>query len=190
MKRRRAVQINDYQHQYGRPGVITGDPRIYGRVYLGSRGILYADPTLSGTYKITNRKSGLSLTVPGSSKTRGTQLVQSAFNGGLDQQWEISANSNGTYMIKNKMSNQSVNVSGESSTDGFQIIQWKNGAAHNQGWLLEPIGDGNFKMISKITDKAITVENASDADGANIVQGTYTSDGTTNDEWKVEFQRG
>ena len=41
------VRINDDAHQYGYGGqVVTGDPRIYGRVYMGSngRGILYADP--------------------------------------------------------------------------------------------------------------------------------------------------
>jgi xyloglucan-specific exo-beta-1,4-glucanase len=41
------VRINDDQHQYGNAGdAITGDPRIYGRVYLGTngRGVLYADP--------------------------------------------------------------------------------------------------------------------------------------------------
>ncbi len=41
------VRINDAAHQYGYGGqVITGDPRLYGRVYMGSngRGILYADP--------------------------------------------------------------------------------------------------------------------------------------------------
>ncbi len=41
------VRINDDRHQYGnRFRCITGDPRIYGRVYVGTdgRGILYGDP--------------------------------------------------------------------------------------------------------------------------------------------------
>ncbi|MBB2912026.1 chitodextrinase [Streptosporangium becharense] len=40
------VRINDDAHQYGNMGeALTGDPRIHGRVYLGTngRGILYAD---------------------------------------------------------------------------------------------------------------------------------------------------
>jgi xyloglucan-specific exo-beta-1,4-glucanase len=40
------VRINDDQHQYGWTGkIITGDPRIYGRVYVGTngRGIVYGD---------------------------------------------------------------------------------------------------------------------------------------------------
>ncbi|GAB2471899.1 hypothetical protein GCM10027187_45050 [Streptosporangium sandarakinum] len=44
------VRINDDRHRYGNMGdAITGDPRIHGRVYLGTngRGVLYADP--SGT---------------------------------------------------------------------------------------------------------------------------------------------
>ncbi len=40
------VRINDDDHQYGKTFVVTGDPRRYGRVYLGTngRGILVADP--------------------------------------------------------------------------------------------------------------------------------------------------
>ncbi len=55
------IRINDDQHQWGWTGkTITGDPRIYGRVYVGTngRGILYGDisgatptftPTPTGT---------------------------------------------------------------------------------------------------------------------------------------------
>jgi photosystem II stability/assembly factor-like uncharacterized protein len=40
------VRISDAKHEYGTRGVVTGDPRIYGRVYMGTngRGVFYADP--------------------------------------------------------------------------------------------------------------------------------------------------
>ena len=38
-------RINDDAHQFGTIDVIAGDPRVYGRIYLGSagRGILYGE---------------------------------------------------------------------------------------------------------------------------------------------------
>ena len=40
------VQIDDQDHHYGHIGVISGDPKVFGRVYLGTngRGIPYGDP--------------------------------------------------------------------------------------------------------------------------------------------------
>ena len=40
------VRINDDQHQYGVINRVTGDPRIFGRVYLATsgRGIIYGSP--------------------------------------------------------------------------------------------------------------------------------------------------
>jgi xyloglucan-specific exo-beta-1,4-glucanase len=59
------IRINNDQHQYGQTTVITGDPRIYGRVYFGGQdGIIYGDLP---AYKLINRKSGLVLDVSGSS---------------------------------------------------------------------------------------------------------------------------
>ena len=39
------VRINDEQHQYGFISHVTGDPRVYGRVYFatGGRGVIYGD---------------------------------------------------------------------------------------------------------------------------------------------------
>lgn len=37
------VRINDDLHQYGGASDITGDPKIYGRVYVGTRGVVYGD---------------------------------------------------------------------------------------------------------------------------------------------------
>ena len=44
------VRINDNAHQYGNAGeALTGDPRVYGRVYLGTngRGIIVGDSTVT-----------------------------------------------------------------------------------------------------------------------------------------------
>ncbi len=40
------VRINDDAHQYGNFTLLTGDPRVFGRVYIGTngRGIIVADP--------------------------------------------------------------------------------------------------------------------------------------------------
>jgi chitodextrinase len=83
------VRINDDAHQYGNMGeALTGDPRIYGRVYLGTngRGVLYADrqggtgdttpPTTPGTPTASNvTASGATLSWAASTDTGGSGLA-------------------------------------------------------------------------------------------------------------------
>jgi hypothetical protein len=82
------VRINDDQHQYGNWGdAVTGDPRVYGRAYIGTngRGILYADPSgggaaAGGSGAATDPTSQVTLTpvTPGTTATPGSQPTVSA----------------------------------------------------------------------------------------------------------------
>ena len=44
------MRINDDAHQFASINAITGDPRVYGRVYLGSasRGVIFGEPAQDG----------------------------------------------------------------------------------------------------------------------------------------------
>lgn len=52
------VRINDANHQYGDARIIIGDPRVYGRAYVGTngRGILYGVPVSTSTSTPTKHK--------------------------------------------------------------------------------------------------------------------------------------
>jgi xyloglucan-specific exo-beta-1,4-glucanase len=73
------LRINDDAHQYGNMGeTITGDPRVYGRVYLGTngRGILVAEP--SGTAPPTPTTTPGPPSSPTPSPTPGTTPTPTA----------------------------------------------------------------------------------------------------------------
>ncbi|MBX9392775.1 cellulose binding domain-containing protein [Streptomyces sp. TRM72054] len=113
------TRINDDAHQWGWTGAaITGDPRVYGRVYVATngRGIIYGDTSDSGggtdptptptgactvTYKVTNQWSGgfqadVQLTNSGSSGWSGWSLGWSFADGQkVSQLWNADFTQSG-----------------------------------------------------------------------------------------------
>ncbi|MFJ3715232.1 cellulose binding domain-containing protein [Streptomyces sp. NPDC090057] len=101
------TRINDDAHQWGWTGAaITGDPRVYGRVYVSTngRGVIYGDPTGTGggddgggttpppagacsvAYRVTNQWPGgfqadVTLTNTGASPWNGWSLAWSFADG-------------------------------------------------------------------------------------------------------------
>ncbi|MEW2400573.1 cellulose binding domain-containing protein [Streptomyces sp. NPDC046862] len=118
------TRINDDAHQWGWTGAaITGDPRVYGRVYVSTngRGVVYGDTSASGggetdpepdpedptgacavSYKITNQWSGgfqadVQLTNTGTSAWSGWSLNWSFPNGQtVSQVWNAAYTQSGS----------------------------------------------------------------------------------------------
>jgi xyloglucan-specific exo-beta-1,4-glucanase len=100
------VRINDDKHRYGNAGdALAGDPRIWGRVYLGTngRGILYADRTgptpstsvtPSASTSVTPSASVSPSTPPsGSTGCSAAYKITGAWTGGF--QGEVTVTNNG-----------------------------------------------------------------------------------------------
>ncbi|MBA2810129.1 cellulose binding domain-containing protein [Streptomyces sp. KM273126] len=142
------TRINDDAHQWGWTGAaITGDPRVYGRVYVSTngRGVVYGDTSGTGggetdpgpdpepeptgacavTYKITNEWSGgfqadVQLTNTGTSAWSGWSLNWS-FPGGqtVSQLWNADHTQSGASVtVKNVNWNAAV-AAGSSVGFGF-----------------------------------------------------------------------
>ncbi|WP_171109470.1 MULTISPECIES: cellulose binding domain-containing protein [Streptomyces] len=137
------TRINDDAHQWGWTGAaITGDPRVYGRVYVATngRGIIYGDTSDSGggtdptptptgactvTYKVTNQWSGgfqadVQLTNSGSSGWSGWSLGWSFADGQkVSQLWNADFTQSGAAVtVRNVGWNANV-APGSSVSFGF-----------------------------------------------------------------------
>jgi hypothetical protein len=143
------TRINDDAHQWGWTGAaITGDPRVYGRVYLSTngRGVVYGDTSDTGggggggtdpdpepqptgacavTYKITNQWSGgfqadVRLANTGTSAWSGWTLTWSFPNGqSVTQLWNAAHTQSGAAVsVKNIAWNANV-AAGSSVSFGF-----------------------------------------------------------------------
>jgi hypothetical protein len=107
------TRINDDQHQWGHTGQsITGDPRVYGRVYIATngRGIIYGDLSGAGCTASTAFVDSIVVTITGGGNKKKGQAtvtindncgnpvanatVSGTFTGSINQ--SVSANTNGS----------------------------------------------------------------------------------------------
>lgn len=178
------IRINDDAHRYGWVNVITGDPRKFGRVYVGTggRGIVYGDSQVAnGTYRVIARHSGMAMSVAGNGLTDTSNVEQETYTGSGAQKWTLTSLGGGQYKIIGVNSGKSLDVVGKQTGDGINIQIYTYNGGNNQKWTLVPTGGGYFTILSVNSGKAVDVAGASLADPANIQQ--YTSNGGANQQW-------
>jgi O-glycosyl hydrolase len=137
-------------------------------------------PTLSGTYRLVNKNSGLALSVLGGSTADGALIEQASNTAATSRQWVVSAVGGGYYRLVNVASGKALEVPGGSTTQGTQLDQRADSGAAGQQWRLTPSGD-TYTVTSRASGLVVDVKSHSTATGAPIVQWPFNSG--TNQQW-------
>ncbi|MFF1924735.1 RICIN domain-containing protein [Streptomyces sp. NPDC058221] len=105
--------------------------------------------------------------VPAQSTAQGAQLVGWTWNGGDNQKWDVTANTDGTYTLKSVKSGLCAEVYQNSKAAGAAIDQWACSGDANQRWTATAT-TGGYKLTSKSSGLLLTA--GSTTDGALLTQ--------------------
>jgi xyloglucan-specific exo-beta-1,4-glucanase len=121
------LRINDDKHQYGNMGdALAGDPRIWGRVYLGTngRGILYADRT--GPSPSVSSPSPSSSSSPSPSASSSSPIP----TGGCTAAYKVTGSWTGGFQGEVTVTN-----TGSTATTGWTVTwAYTGGQTVTQSW--------------------------------------------------------
>ncbi|MFF7438302.1 RICIN domain-containing protein [Streptomyces sp. NPDC008122] len=135
--------------------------------------------SLNGVHTLTT--GGKALDNPGSSATDGTQLITWNPNGGANQSWTLTQQTDGTYEIRNRSSGKCADIENGSLTAGARVIQWTCHGGSNQRWNLVRQAAGGYTVTSARSGLSMTT--ASTADGAAVTQQADT--GSALQRWTI-----
>jgi len=133
--------------------------------------------SLNGTHVLS--VSGEALDDPNWSTTGGTQLDTWAANGGANQNWVFTEQSDGSYQIVNANSNLCMDDNGGFTNVGNSVIQWTCTGADNQHWTVTRRSSGAYEVENVHSGLLLTTTSTSD--GALVTQETNT--GSALQEW-------
>lgn len=114
------VRINDDNHQYGNFGeAISGDPRVYGRLYLGTngRGLLYGDTT---TATSSSSSSSSSIASSSSSSANSSSSVVSSSSAPSSSSSSSAPSSSSSSSIVSSSSSSITSSTSSSTASGLQ----------------------------------------------------------------------
>ncbi|WBQ07907.1 RICIN domain-containing protein [Kribbella sp. CA-293567] len=124
---------------------------------------------------------GKALDNPNHSTTAGTPLNTWTSNGGANQKWQFTQQTDGSYELVNSESGLCADVSDNATTAGAKVIQWTCTKTANQRWNVTRLASGAYTLASARSGLLLTT--AATSDGAAVTQQANT--GTALQQWTI-----
>ncbi|GIG61535.1 hypothetical protein Lfu02_59070 [Longispora fulva] len=159
------------QRSWTAPATTVGASRTAAEQTLTLTASGTAPGNLNGIHTLVT--GGRALDDPGHSTATGTQMVTWTANGGPNQNWTFTQQTDGSYQLVNGESNLCLDVNGGSSAAGATIIQWTCTGGTNQHWVVAALSGGGYTLASKSSGLLLTT--ASTANGALVTQQADTN---------------
>lgn len=133
-------------------------------------------------YRITSRTSGKVLEAP--IVPNLTEIQQLAYNGGMDQQWELVPRGSGYFSIRSRRTGKALEAPLGVVNRGtpIQLLPYTGGPY--QQWQLVPRGDGYFAIRSRRTTQVLEAPPNSPNNVVTPIQQS-PSDGGLDQHWRL-----
>jgi beta-xylosidase len=154
----------------------------------GAAGLAGVQPAsadvVSGTvYTVSNVAAGRVLDEPGGQTANGTKMEVWDGNGGTNQQWRFSQNSDGTYTLTNLASGRVLDEPGGQTANGTRTQVWDGNGGTNQRWRVGQNSDGTYTLTNLASGRALETPGSQTANGTAVQ--VWDSTGGANQHWRL-----
>ncbi|PKV83714.1 RICIN domain-containing protein [Streptomyces sp. TLI_146] len=125
-----------------------------------------APANLNGPHTVS--VSGKALDDPDWSKAPGIRLVTWSLNGGTNQTWNFTQQSDGSYTLVNAYSNLCADDEGGLTAPGTAVIQWTCTGGANQRWRVTRLASDAYTIANAHSGLLLTTSSGSD--GGRVTQ--------------------
>ncbi len=150
---------------------------------VGAYHLLVTPTSVTHSYKIVNKNSGLLLGIANASTAPGANALQWLDNGTADHLWQIVDAGGGYVKIVNVNSGLLLGVTNASTDAGAFALQWSDNGTADHLWQIVNAGSGYVKIMNKNSGLFLGIANASTAPGALALQ--WWDNGTLDHLWQI-----
>ena len=138
--------------------------------------------SIAGTHLIVSAQNGIAVD-NGGRTTNGAPIILWGNNGGVNQKWTFTQNSDTSWNIISQQSGKALEDPGFSTANGTQMDQWTSNSGDNQRWWVDLQSDGTYKIWNKYSSGALD-NSSSSVNGHPLIQWGWN--GGSQQRWNLQ----